>query len=68
MPPLGGNVTHEADDGKEWSDSWQLLGKIQSHWNGRDPETVQTCDCIIEGRLIWIVWYYLYQQDASSFQ
>ncbi|XP_039682836.1 transcription factor MYB52 [Medicago truncatula] len=26
-PPLGGHVTPEADEGGEWSGSWQLLGK-----------------------------------------
>jgi len=40
---------------------------IESHWNERVPKAVQVWDCIVEGRLIRIVWYYLYQQDASSF-
>jgi len=45
-----------------------LLGKTESHWNKRDPEEVQVWDCMVEGRLIRIVWCYLYQQDASSFR
>jgi len=43
-----------------------LLGKTESHRNERDPEAVQVWDCMVEGRLIRIGWYYLYQQDASS--
>jgi hypothetical protein len=44
-----------------------LLGKTESHRNERDPEAMQVWDYMVEGRLIKIVWYYLYQQDASSF-
>jgi hypothetical protein len=29
---------------------------------------VQVWDCMVEGRLIRIDGYYLYQQDASSFR
>lgn len=61
MPPLGGHVTLKADESREWSGSWQL-----AHWNERDAEAVQIWDCMVEERLI-IVWYYRYQQDASSF-
>jgi len=39
----------------------------ESHRSERDPETVQVWDCMAEGRLRRIVWYYLYQQDAYSF-
>jgi len=45
-----------------------LLGKTKSHRNERDPEAVQVWDYMDEGRLIRIVWYYLYQKDAYSFQ
>jgi hypothetical protein len=45
-----------------------LLGKTESHRNERDPEAIEVWDCMVEGRLIKIVWYYLYQQDASSFR
>jgi len=45
-----------------------LLGKTESHRNERDLVAVQVCDCMDEGILIRIVWYYLYQQDASSFR
>jgi len=67
-PLLGGHVTPEADEGGEWSGSCMLLGKTESHRNERDPEAVQVWDCMVEERLIRIVWYYLYQQDASSFR
>ena len=50
------------------SGSWQLLGKNESHRNERDLEAVQVSDCMVEGRLIRIDGYYLYQQDASSFR
>ncbi|KEH38540.1 hypothetical protein MTR_2g073130 [Medicago truncatula] len=36
----GGHVTPEAVKGGEWFSSWQLLGKIESHQNERDPEAV----------------------------
>jgi hypothetical protein len=62
LPPLGGHVTPEANEGGEWSGSWKLLGKTESHHNERDPEAVQVWDCMVEGRLIRIVWYYLYQK------
>jgi hypothetical protein len=45
-----------------------LLGKTESHRNERDHEAVQVWDCMVEGSLIRIVGYYLYQQDASSFR
>ena len=53
--------------GMTMSGSRQLLDRPNPHRNERDPETVQVWDCVIEGRLIRIVWYYSYQQDASSF-
>jgi len=37
-PPLGGHVMPKADEGREWSGSWQLLGKTESHRNERDHE------------------------------
>jgi len=40
-PLLGGHVMLEADEGGEWSGSWQLLGKTESHWNERDPKIMQ---------------------------
>jgi len=40
-PPLGGHVTLEADMGREWSDSWQLLSKTESHRNEMDLKAVQ---------------------------
>ena len=42
--------------------------KLNSHRNERDPKIVQACDCMVEGMLIRINWYYLYQQDTSSFR
>ena len=42
--------------------------KPNSHRNERDPKAVQLWDCVIEGKLIRINWYYLYQQDALSFR
>ena len=42
--------------------------QTESHPNERDPEAVQVWDCMVEGRLIRIDGYYLYQQDASSFR
>jgi len=46
-PPLGGNVTLEADEGREWSSSWQLLGKTESYYqNNMGPEVVQVWDCM----------------------
>jgi hypothetical protein len=45
-----------AEEGEQWSGSWQLLGKTESHRNERDPKVVQVWDCMVEGRLIRIVW------------
>ena len=53
------DVTLETEEGGESSPN--------SHQNERDPEHVQGLDCMVEGRLIKIDWYYLYEQDASSF-
>ncbi|KEH37405.1 hypothetical protein MTR_2g438670 [Medicago truncatula] len=39
--------------------------RTELHQNERDPEAVEVC--IVEGTLIGIVWYYLYQQHTSSF-
>jgi len=44
-----------------------LLSKTKSHRNERDPEAVQVWDFMVKGRLIRIVWSYIYKQDASSF-
>jgi len=41
--------------------------QTESHRNERDPEAMKVLDDMVEGRLIRIVWYYLYQQDSSSF-
>lgn len=35
----------------------------ESHWNESDREAVQVCDRMVEGRIIRIVWCYLYQQE-----
>jgi hypothetical protein len=68
-PPFGGHVIMlEVDEDRKWFGSWKLLGKTESHRNERDPKVVQVWDCMVEGRLVRIVWYYLYQQDASSFR
>jgi hypothetical protein len=40
--------------------------QTESHQNERDHEAMQGYDCMVEGRLIRIVWYYLYQQDALA--
>jgi len=44
------------------------IRQTESHRNERDPEAVHVWGCMVEGRLIRIVWYYLYQQDTSSFR
>ena len=68
MPLLGGHVTLEAYEGGECFGSWQLLGKTESHQNEKDLEAMHVWDCMVEGMLIRIVWYYLYQHDASYFR
>lgn len=46
------DVTLEAENGREWPPN--------SHWNERVLEVVHVWDCMVEGRLININWYYLY--------
>ena len=42
--------------------------RTKSHQNERDLEAMQVWDIMVEERLIRIGWYYLYQQDTSSFR
>ncbi|AES89939.1 hypothetical protein MTR_4g081990 [Medicago truncatula] len=43
-------------------------GRIESHRNKRDYEVMHVWDCMVEGRLIRIVRYYLYQQDSGCYK
>jgi hypothetical protein len=61
-----GRVIVDAQD-MTMSDSRQLLGEPNSHQNERVLETMQVWGCMVKGRLIRIVWYYLYQNDAILF-
>jgi len=44
-----------------------VSSQTESHWNERDLEATQGHECMVEGRLIRIVWYCIYQQDTLAY-